>query len=88
VEGALVPTLSASDAAIVPAPMVALVTSAAEAASDSTTGVSGNLLPKASWPKAFFPRSDVIGETLLKISYLSKQQTESENAELSYRQDC
>jgi hypothetical protein len=41
--------------------------SAAEAASDSTTGVSDNLLQNASWPEAFFPLSDVVEETLLMI---------------------
>jgi hypothetical protein len=83
VGGALVPALSASDATIIPASTVALVTSAAEAASDSTTGVSGNLLPNASWPEAFFPLPDVIGGTLLMKGYLSKQSTESGNAKLS-----
>jgi hypothetical protein len=62
--------------------------SAAEAAGDSTTGVSGNFLQNASWPEAFFSLSDVIGGTLLMKGYLSKQQTESEKAELGYRQDC
>jgi hypothetical protein len=76
------------DAAVVPAPTAALVTSGAEAAGDSTTGVPNILLPNASWPEAFFPHSDVIGGTLLMIGYLGKQQTESGNAELSYRQDC
>jgi hypothetical protein len=65
-----------------------LVTSTAEAAGDSTTGVPGSLLPKASWPEVFFPLSDVVGGTLLNISYLGKQQTERRNAELSHRQDC
>jgi hypothetical protein len=62
VGGALVPTLSASDAAVALALTTVLVTSAAEAADDSTTGVSGILLPNASWPEAFFPHSNVIGE--------------------------
>jgi hypothetical protein len=53
------------DAAVVPAPTAALVMSAAEAAGDSTTGVSGNLVPNASWPEAFFPLSDVVGGILL-----------------------
>jgi hypothetical protein len=43
----LAPALSASDATIVPALPAALVTSAAEAAGDSTTGVSLILLPNA-----------------------------------------
>jgi hypothetical protein len=47
---ALVPALSTSDAAVTPAPAAALVTSAAEAAGDSTTGASGILLPNNSWP--------------------------------------
>jgi hypothetical protein len=85
VGGALVPALSASDVAVVPAPTAALVTSAAEATGDSTTRVSGNCLPHASWSEAFFPLSDVIGGTLLMIGYLGKQQTESINTELSYR---
>jgi hypothetical protein len=57
--------LSASDAAVVPAPTTALVTSAAEAAGDSTTSVSGNLLPNASWTEALFPLSDIVRGTLL-----------------------
>jgi hypothetical protein len=65
VGGAQVPALSASDAAVVPALTAVLVTSAAEATGDSTTGVSGNLLANASWPKALFPLSDVVGGTLL-----------------------
>jgi hypothetical protein len=55
---------------------------------NSTTGVSGNLLPNASWPEAFFSLSDIVGGTLLMIGYLSKQQIESRNAVLSYGQDC
>jgi hypothetical protein len=47
VGGVLVAALSALDAAVVPAPTAALVTSATEAAGDSTTSVSDNLLPKA-----------------------------------------
>jgi hypothetical protein len=39
--------------------------SAAEVAGDSTTVVSGALLPNASWIEAFFPLSDVVGGTLL-----------------------
>jgi hypothetical protein len=51
--GAEVTTLTSgggrrTDVAIVLAPTAALVTSAAEAAGDSTTGVPGNLLPNAS----------------------------------------
>jgi hypothetical protein len=88
VGGALVLALSASDAVVVPDTTVALVALAAEATGDSTTGVSGNLLPNASWPEAFFPLSDVVKGTLLMIGYLSKQETESENVELSYGQDC
>jgi hypothetical protein len=53
------------DAAVVPAPTVALVTSAAEATSESTTGVSGILLPNASWPEAFFLLFDIVGRALL-----------------------
>jgi hypothetical protein len=41
-----------------------LVMLSAEAASDSATDVSGNLLPNASWPEAFFPLSDVVRGTL------------------------
>jgi hypothetical protein len=83
VGSALVLALSASDAAIAPSLMAAFVTSAAEA-----TGVSGNLLPKASKPEAFFPLSDVVGGTLLKISYMGKQQTEGGNTELRHMRDC
>jgi hypothetical protein len=57
--------LSTSGAIVVATPAVVLVTSAAEVADDSTTGISGALLPNASWPEAFFPLSDVIGGTLL-----------------------
>jgi hypothetical protein len=46
--GTLVPALSALDATVIPALTAVLVTSAAEAAGDSTTGVSGILLPNAS----------------------------------------
>jgi hypothetical protein len=88
VGGALVLALSASNAVVIPAPIDAIVTSVAEAAGDSTTGVFGNLLPNASWPEAFFPLSDVVGGTLLMIGYLGKQQTESGIAELRFRQDC
>jgi hypothetical protein len=42
-----------------------LVKSAVEAAGNSTTGVSGSLLPNASWPEVFFRLSDVVGGTLL-----------------------
>jgi hypothetical protein len=87
VGGALVPALSASDAAVVPTPTATLVTSAAKAVGDSTTGVSGILLPNAFWPEVLFPLSDVVGGTLLIKSYLGKQQIESGNAELSCRQD-
>jgi hypothetical protein len=88
VGGARVRTLSASDTAVVPAPTATLITSVAEAAGDSTTGISGNFLPNASWPEAFFSLSDVVGGTLLTIGHLSKQRTESGNAELSHGQDC
>jgi hypothetical protein len=37
------------------------------------------LLPKVSCPEAFFPLSDVVRGTLLKISYMGKQQTEDGN---------
>jgi hypothetical protein len=77
--------LSASDAAVVPTPTAALGISAAEAASDSTTGVSHILLPNASWPEAFFPLSDIVGGTLLMKSYLGKYQTENRNADLCYK---
>jgi hypothetical protein len=63
--GALVPALSASVASVVPTLVAVLITSAAEAAGDSTTGVSGALLPKTSCPEALFPLSDVVGGTLL-----------------------
>jgi hypothetical protein len=56
--------LSASDAVVVPAPTAALVTSAAEITGDSTTSVSGILLPNDSWPEAFLPLSDVVGGAL------------------------
>jgi hypothetical protein len=56
--------LSASEAAVVPAPTVALVMSATKAVGDSTTGVSDILLPNASWPEAFLPLSNVVGGTL------------------------
>jgi hypothetical protein len=62
VGGALVLALSASDAVVVPALMAALVMSAAEAAGDSTTSVSGIILQNASWPEAFLLLSNVIGE--------------------------
>jgi hypothetical protein len=52
--------LSASDAAVVPAPTAALVTSVAEAAGDSTTGISDILLPNASWPEVFMLLSDIV----------------------------
>jgi hypothetical protein len=57
--------LSASDAAVIPAPTATLVTSAADAAGDSTTGISGILLPNASWPEAFLPLFDAVGGALL-----------------------
>jgi hypothetical protein len=63
--GTLVPALSASDAAVAPAPTAALVTSTVEAAGDSITGVSGTLLPNASWLEAFFPLPNVARGTLL-----------------------
>jgi hypothetical protein len=65
VGGALVPSLSASSAANVPAPAAVLVMSATEAADDSITDVSGTLHPNASWPEAFFLLSNIIGGTLL-----------------------
>jgi hypothetical protein len=57
--------LSASGAVVVPTPAVVLVTSVAEAAGDSTIGVSGALLPNASCPEAFLMPPDVVGGTLL-----------------------
>jgi hypothetical protein len=69
--------LSASNAVVVPALPTALVTSAAEAAGDSTTGVSGILLPNSSWPEAFMPLSDVVGGALLIRINLIQQQHES-----------
>jgi hypothetical protein len=61
------PSLSASDVVIFLVPTVGLITSAATAgvSGDSTTGVSGNLVPNASWPEVFFPLSDIVGGTLL-----------------------
>jgi hypothetical protein len=88
VGGTLVLALSASDTTVFPAPTAALVTPAAEAAGDSTTSVFGNFLLNSSWLEVFFPLSDVVGQTLLMIGYLSKQQTECGNAELSHWQDC
>jgi hypothetical protein len=76
--------LSASDAAVVPAPTAVLVTSAAKATGDSTTSISGIYLPNASCPEAFFPLSNVIRGALLIENNLSKQQTESRNTELIY----
>jgi hypothetical protein len=48
VGGALVLAFSASDATVAPAPVAALITSAAEAAGDSITAISGTLLSNAS----------------------------------------
>jgi hypothetical protein len=53
------------DATVALALAAALVTSAAEADGDSTTGVSGALLPNASCREAFFSLSNVVGGTLL-----------------------
>jgi hypothetical protein len=64
VGGVLVPALSVSGTAVVATRAAALVTSAAEAAGDSTMGASGALVPKASWPEAFFMLSDVVGGIL------------------------
>jgi hypothetical protein len=60
----LVPALSVSGTAVVATRAAALVTSAAEAAGDSTMGASGALVPNASWPEVFFMLSDVVGGTL------------------------
>jgi hypothetical protein len=60
VGGALVLALFASDAAVAPAPAAALVASAAEAAGDSTTDVSGTLLPNTSWTEEFFQLPDIV----------------------------
>jgi hypothetical protein len=49
-----------------------IVTSAAEIAGDSTTGVSWILLPNASWHEAFLPLSDVVGGALLMKKDLSQ----------------
>jgi hypothetical protein len=57
--------LSSSIVVVVPTLVAVLVTSVAEAAGDSTTDVSGALLPKTSCPEAFFLLSDVVGGTLL-----------------------
>jgi hypothetical protein len=83
VGGALVLALSASAAAVVPAPTAALVTSVAEAAGDSITDVPGILLPNASWPEAFLPLSDVIVGALLIENNLGQQQINSGNTELT-----
>jgi hypothetical protein len=69
--------LSTSGAAVVPTPAVVLVTSAAEAAGDSTTGVAGTLLSNASWPEASFPLSDVVGGTL----FTKRQPKQTTNAQ-------
>jgi hypothetical protein len=45
--------LSTSGVAVVPTPAAVLITSVAEAAGDSTTGVSGALVPNASYLEAF-----------------------------------
>jgi hypothetical protein len=81
VGGALFPALSTSDAAVAPALTAALVTSAAEAAGDSTTGISSTLLPNASWPEAFFPLSDVVGGTLL----MKRQPKQTTNGQKKYK---
>jgi hypothetical protein len=65
VRGTLARALSASGVAVVPTPVAALGTLAAEAANDSTTGIFGALLPNAFWPEAFFVPPDVVGGTLL-----------------------
>jgi hypothetical protein len=66
--------LSASDAVVVPAPTVALVTSAVEAAGDSTTSVPGIFLRNASWPEVFLPLFDVVGGALLiKITWVNNK---------------
>jgi hypothetical protein len=57
--------MSASGVAAVSTPAVVLVTSAAEAAGDSTTGVCGTLVTNASCPEAFLSLSDDVGGTLL-----------------------
>jgi hypothetical protein len=64
-EGALVPALSTSGVTVVQTTATGLVMSATEATGDSTTKVSGALLPNASWPEMFFPLADVVGGTLL-----------------------
>jgi hypothetical protein len=65
VAGALVVlALSASDAAVAPAPPAVIVTSSIETAGDSVTSVSLVLLPNASYPEAFLPLSDVVGGAL------------------------
>jgi hypothetical protein len=68
----MVRALSTSDAAVVPAPLAMLVTSAIEITDDSTTGVSWILLPNASWPEAFLPLFDVVGGALLMNKDLSQ----------------
>jgi hypothetical protein len=70
--------LYASNADVVPAPTVALVMSAAEAAGDSTTGVLGTLLPNASWPEAFLLLSDVIAGALLIKNNLGQNKSRAE----------
>jgi hypothetical protein len=55
----LVPTFSAADTAVAPAPTAKLVTSAVETTGDCSTGASHALFPNASWPEAFLPLSDV-----------------------------
>jgi hypothetical protein len=52
-----------------------LVTSAVEIAGDSTTGVSGILLPNASWPEAFLPLLDVVRGALHMRKDLSETTT-------------
>jgi hypothetical protein len=83
VGAALVPALSASDAAVVPARTAALVTSVAEATGDSTTGVSDILLPNASWLEEYFPLPDVVGGALLiKITWVNNKSKAESRAKL------
>jgi hypothetical protein len=86
--GALVPALSVSDTAIAPAPPAVLVMSAAEIAGDSTTGVSGILLPNASWPEAFLSPSDVVRVALLIQNDLGQVQIESGNVKQNCNRAC
>jgi hypothetical protein len=72
----LVPTFSAADAAVAPAPTVELVTSAVETVGDFSTSVSFALLPNASWPEVFLSLSDVVEGTLRTSNDLN--QTEAQ----------